>query len=86
MRNLYCGPWCCMLPPLIEGTDTRFAGTPGYENLQHEEHYWTMSWAKNNAKVWLDTIPLPLRHAKKHNAKYKAECKKPYLMLDFYEL
>lgn len=37
-------------------------------------------------KTWLDKIPLPRRHAKKHNEKYKRECRTEYLMLDYYEL
>lgn len=48
-----------------------------------EEHYWTMRWAKTTKK-WYNYIPLPKRHAKKYNSKYKSECKKEYLMLDFY--
>lgn len=49
-----------------------------------EEHYWTLSWSKD--KSWIDKIPLPKRHAKKYNTKYKNECKKQYLMLDFYNI
>ena len=49
-----------------------------------EEHYWTLAWGKMYGKTWKDKLPLPRRHAKKHNAKYKRECKKEYLMLDFY--
>ena len=49
-----------------------------------EEHYWSLGWAKQNAKSWLDWLPLPRRHAKKYNAKYKGECKQEFMMLDFY--
>lgn len=52
--------------------------------LSYEEHYWTMSWAKKNAKSLLDYLPLPKRHAKKYNETYKSECKGEFLMLDFY--
>lgn len=55
-------------------------------NVPMEEHYWTLGWAKENAKGWLDYLPLPKRHAKKYNGVYKEGCKKDYLMLDFYEL
>jgi hypothetical protein len=51
-----------------------------------DEHYWTLSWGKMYGKNWKDKLPLPKRHAKKFNAKYKSECKKEYLMLDYYEL
>jgi hypothetical protein len=55
-------------------------------NLSLEEHYWSMGWAKVNAKSWIDYLPLPKRHAKKYNSKYKKECTKQYLMLDFYDI
>ena len=54
--------------------------------LNGEEHYWTTAWGKMYGKNWKDKLPLPKRHAMKHNAKYKSECKSEYLMLDFYEL
>ena len=50
-----------------------------------DEHYWTTSWVKVNAKSWIDKLPLPRRHAKKYNREYKDNCKSEYLMLDFYE-
>ena len=53
-------------------------------NLSLEEHYWTMRWAKANAKSWIDYLPLPKRHAKKYNQYYKDNNKTNYLMLDFY--
>ena len=52
--------------------------------LSCEEHYWSLGWAEQNAKSWLDWVPLPRRHARKYNAKYKSECKQEFLMLDFY--
>lgn len=54
--------------------------------LDMEEHYWTLGWAKANAKSLLDWLPLPKRHASKHNAEYKENRTKEYLMLDYYEL
>ena len=54
--------------------------------IDTSEHYWTMGWAKDNAKSWIDYLPLPKRHAKKYNKKYKEENKRDYLMLDFIEI
>ena len=54
--------------------------------LDESEHYWTASWAGANAESWLDYLPLPKRHAKKYNKKYKEENKRDYLMLDFIEI
>lgn len=54
--------------------------------LDESEHYWTTSWANANAESWLDYLPLPKRHAKKYNKKYKEENKRDYLMLDFIEI
>lgn len=46
---------------------------------------WLMGLSCSTCKL-LIKLPLPKRHAKKYNAKCKSECKKEYLMLDFYEL
>lgn len=74
-----------MFNPWIEGTEDYFMmGNAGKISL--EEHYWTTGWGKMYGKSWKDKLPLPRRHAKKYNAKYKSECKSKYLMLDFYEL
>ena len=54
--------------------------------LNVSEHYWSVPWADANAKSWIDKIPLPKRHAKIHNEKYKEENKSDYLMLDFVEI
>lgn len=73
-----------MFDPWIEGTKDYFmVGNAG--KISMEEHYWTRSWGKMYGKSWVDKLPLPRRHAKRYNAKYKSECKKEYLMLDFYE-
>ena len=74
-----------MFNPWIEGTNEHFKMGNVFEKISLEEHYWTMGWAKTTKK-WYNYIPLPKRYAKKYNSKYKSECKKKYLMLDFYEL
>jgi hypothetical protein len=53
--------------------------------INQSEHYWSASWAKFNAKSWLDKLPLPKRHAKQHNQKYIDNNTADYLMLDFIE-
>ena len=76
-----------MFDPWIEGTDEIFKHLGNvFEKISLEEHYWTLGWAKKNAEDWLDYLPLPKRHARKFNKQYKSECKKEYLMLDYYEL
>ena len=74
-----------MFDPWIEGTHEYLKMSNVLEKVSLEEHYWTRSWSKMYGKSWIDKLPLPRRHARKHNAKYKSECKKEYLMLDFYE-
>lgn len=83
IKTNYCNSYFIMTVAWFEGSDI-YKVTSNC-NLQMEEHYWTMGWAKLYAKSWIDYIPLPKRHAKKYNQKYKTECKKDYLMLDFYE-
>lgn len=56
------------------------------DNINISEHYWSMGWAKNNAKSWIDYLPLLKRHAKKYNKKYIEENKADYLMLDYIEI
>ena len=73
-----------MFDPLIEGTNEYFRMGNVFEKISLEEHYWTLAWGKMYGKTWVDKIPLPKRHAKKFNAKYKSECKNEYLMLDYY--
>lgn len=72
-----------ILSSWVEGTE--YHPYSSGVKISMEEHYWTMGWAKTTKK-WYNYIPLPKRHAKKFNAKYKSECKKEYLMLDYYEL
>ena len=81
--------FCClhfvMLSAWVERTDTYDDGTDCYNFPKWEEHYWTLAWGKMYGKTWIDKLPLPKRHAKKYNSKYKSECKSEYLMLDFYD-
>ena len=69
----------------IEGTK-KYIYRNTKETINCSEHYWTMGWAKENAKSWLDYIPLPKRHAKKYNKQYIEQNKADYLMLDFIEI
>lgn len=73
-----------MLSAWVEGSDNYIyiAG----DRPKWEEHYWTLAWGKMYGKTWLDKIPLPKRHARRHNEEYKKNCKTDYLMLDYYEL
>lgn len=73
-----------MFDPWIEGTRECLKMGNVLDKISLEEHYWTRSWGKDKSCV--DKLPLPRRHAKMFNAKYKKECKKEYLMLDYYEL
>lgn len=84
IKNELCNTYFIMLSAWVEGSDYYTHKSNSGINLS--EHYWTKSWAKANAKSWIDYLPLPKRHAKKYNAKYKGECKSKYLMLDYYEL
>lgn len=83
IKTNYCTTYFIMQDTWFEGTDIH--PYTNKCNLQMEEHYWSMGWAKHNAESWIDKLPLPKRHAKKYNKKYKSNCKKEYLMLDFYE-
>lgn len=82
IRNELCDDSFVMLSAWVEGT--KYYPHKSGCKISLEEHYWTMGWAKATKK-WYNYIPLPKRHAKKYNSKYKSECKKDYLMLDFYE-
>lgn len=81
VKDTLCCECFCMLPPWVEGTDITYEG--GSFSLRWEERYWSKSWGKMYGKSWLDKIPLPRRHARKYNEKYKRECKTEYLMLDY---
>ena len=84
VKKNYCFPKFIMQKAWIEGTE-KYPHKTGYK-LSIEEHYWSKGWAKLFASSWLDRLPLPKRHAKKHNKGYKLACKSEYLMLDYYEV
>ena len=82
IKHEYCDDSFYILSSWVEGT--KYYPYSCGKKISMEEHYWTLSWSKMYGKSWKDKLPLPRRHAKKFNAKYKSECKKEYLMLDFY--
>lgn len=83
VKKSYCSPDFIMHMAWIEGTDKYPHKTE--HKLSIEERYWTKSWADKFADSWIEKLPLPKSHAKKYNDIYKENCKKEYLMLDFYE-
>jgi hypothetical protein len=82
IKHTFCDDSFVILSAWIEGTD--YYPYTSDKGISMEEHYWTLAWGKMYGKNWKDKLPLPKRHAKKFNAKYKSECKKEYLMLDYY--
>lgn len=78
----FCDDTFVMLDCWVEGTNYH----PYYNVLavDMEEKYWTTSWVKEYGESFIDKLPLPKRHSKKYNIKYKRECTHEYLMLDFY--
>ncbi|MBR2607454.1 MAG: hypothetical protein IKC70_05940 [Bacteroidaceae bacterium] len=84
VKKNYCNPNFIMQKAWIEGTE-KYPHKTEYK-LSIEEHYWSQGWASAFANSWLDKLPLPKRHAKKHNTAYKKACKSDYLMLDFYTM
>lgn len=86
IRNEFLDDKLMMFDPWVEGTNEHLKMGNVFERISLEEHYWTLAWGKMYGKTWLDKIPLPRRHARKHNAEYKKNCKTEYLMLDYYGL
>ena len=85
IKNELCNTYFIMLSAWVEGTN--YYPHKSDCNISLEEHYWTMGWVKSTKpKCLIDKIPLPRYHAMKHNKAYKENCKKEYLMLDYYEL
>lgn len=82
IKNEFCDDKFYILSSWVEGT--RYYPYSEGKKISLEEHYWTLSWGKMYGKSWVDKLPLPKRHAKKFNKKYKSECKMEYLMLDYY--
>lgn len=83
IRKELCSDRFIMLSAWIEGTDI-YPYRSG-ERISLEEHYWSMTWAKSRKRP-LDYIPLPKRHARLYNGKYRVDCRCEYLMLDYYNL
>ena len=83
VKKEYCSSEFILHKAWIEGTD-KYPHTSEHE-LSIEEHYWSKGWSEYCSESWLDKLPLLKRHAKRHNAAYKENCKADYLMLDFYE-
>ena len=83
VKKEYCSSDFMLQKAWIEGTD-KYPHTDE-QKLSIEEHYWSKGWAEYCSESWLDKLPLLKRHAKRHNAAYKENCKADYLMLDFYE-
>lgn len=82
IKSDLCNDNFVMLYSWIEGTESdEVADFP----IKWSEKYWTLAWGKMYGKSWKDKLPLPRRHAILYNAKYKSECKRKYLMLDFYD-
>ena len=84
IKKQFCCPYFVMLYAWVEGTNKY--PHKSESKLKWEERYWTLNWGKMYGKSWLDRLPLPKRHARLHNAKYKKNCKTEYLMLDYYGL
>lgn len=84
IKSTFICPYFVMLSAWVEGTNKY--PHKSESKLKWQERYWTTTWARINATSLLDKLPLPKYHAKKYNARYKAECNKDFLMLDYYEL
>lgn len=80
LRSRFKNSFIHVICDWIEGTDEKHSYGI---SIDLSEHYWTMGWAKVNAKSWIDYLPLPKRHAKMYNKKYIEENEADYLMLDF---
>lgn len=84
IKGAFICPYFVMLSAWVEGTNKYPHKSESGINLS--EHYWTMGWVKSaKPKNLLDRLPLPKYHAKKYNAKYRAENNAKYLMLDYYD-
>ena len=85
IKNELCNTYFIMLSAWVEGSE--YYPHKSNSGINLSEHYWTMGWVRSaKPKCLLDRLPLPRYHAKKYNAKYRAENKAKYLMLDYYEL
>lgn len=84
IEKQFCCLYFVMLCAWVEGTNKY--PHKSESKLKWQERYWTTTWARINATSLLDKLPLPKYHAKRYNARYKAECNKDYIMLDFYNI
>lgn len=85
IKNELCNTYFIMLSAWVEGSD--YYPHKSNSTISLSEHYWSKGWVRSvKPKCLLDRLPLPKYHAKKYNAKYRAENKAEYLMLDYYEL
>lgn len=84
IKNELCNTYFIMLSAWVEGSE--YYPHKSNSSISLEEHYWTLGWARNNRKPITNFLPLPKRHARNYNAKYKENNKAKYLMLDYYEL
>lgn len=80
IKKTFNCPYFVMLSAWVEGTNKYLHKSNS--KIKWEEKYWVYKQSKSI----LDKIPLPRRYAKKHNQRFKAECTKNYLMLDFYNI
>lgn len=83
IKNELCNTYFIMLSAWVEGSE--YYPHKSNSSISLEEHYWTLGWARNNRKPITNFLPLPKRHARNYNAKYKENNKAKYLMLDYYE-
>ena len=84
VKNELCNSYFIMLSAWVEGT--KYYPHKSNCKISLSEHYWSAGWIKSaKPKCLLDRLPLPKYHAKKYNAKYRAENNAKYLMLDYYE-
>lgn len=83
VKNELCNTYFIMLSVWVEGSD--YYPHKSNSGISLEEHYWTMGWVRaTKPKNYFEHLPLPKWHAKKYNKAYKENCKKNYLMLDYY--
>lgn len=84
IKNELCNTYFIMLSAWVEGSE--YYPHTSNSTISLSEHYWSKGWVRSaKPKCLLDRLPLPRYHARKYNAKYRAENKDKYLMLDYYE-
>lgn len=83
IKKQFCCPYFVMLFAQIEGTNKY--PHKSCSKISVSEHYWSLSWAKEQSNL-INKLPLLKYHAKKYNKLYKDSCKSDYLMLDYYQI